>query len=80
MCRWCAWDSNQQPQDGRCRQNNGAMARLLVKVAVCGIKKWVNMWAGRAVVVAQWAEQLLPSPEDSGSKPAISNFYKEPYI
>ena len=24
--RWCAWDSNPQPYDGRCRQNHRAMA------------------------------------------------------
>ena len=24
--RWCAWDSKPGPQDGRCRQNHGAMA------------------------------------------------------
>ena len=24
--RWCAWDSNPGPQDGRRRQNHGAMA------------------------------------------------------
>ena len=24
--RWCAWDSNLGPQDGRCRQNHRAMA------------------------------------------------------
>ena len=24
--RWCAWDSNPGPQDGRRRQNRGAMA------------------------------------------------------
>ena len=28
-----------------------------------------------AVVVAQWAVQSLPIPEDLGSKPVISNFY-----
>ena len=25
-CRWCAWDLNPGPQDGRHRQNHGAMA------------------------------------------------------
>ena len=25
-CRWCAWDSNPQQHDGRCRQYQGAMA------------------------------------------------------
>jgi len=29
------------------------------------------------VVEAQLAEGLLPTPEDTGSNPAISNFYKE---
>ena len=26
MCRWCAWDSNPGPQDGRCRRNHRDMA------------------------------------------------------
>ena len=26
---WCAWDSNPGPQDGRCRQSQGAMAATL---------------------------------------------------
>ena len=26
MRRWCSWDSKAGPQDGRCRQNHGAMA------------------------------------------------------
>ena len=25
-CRWCAWDSNPEQQDGRHRRNHGAMA------------------------------------------------------
>ena len=27
--RWCAWDSNPWPQDGRRRQNHGAMATTM---------------------------------------------------
>ena len=27
--RWCAWDSNPGPQDGRCRRKQGAMAATL---------------------------------------------------
>ena len=34
-------------------------------------------WNGWAVVGAQLEAGLLPSPEDPGSNPAISNFYKK---
>ena len=39
--RWCAWDSNPGPQDGRRRRNHGAMAAtqlryLLVTTKSCG--------------------------------------------
>ena len=31
---WCAWDSNPGPQDGRRRQNHGAMAARVKKMFV----------------------------------------------
>ena len=33
--RWCAWDSNPGPQDGRHRQNHGAMAATPKNCFVC---------------------------------------------
>ena len=32
MRRWCAWDSNPGPQDGRRRQNHGAMAATHISI------------------------------------------------
>ena len=33
--RWCAWDSNPGPQDGRCRRNHGAIT--LIYLMVCSL-------------------------------------------
>ena len=47
--RWCAWDSNPGPQDGRCRQNHGALAATVNTVKSSGsvctyiLKNWVQM-------------------------------------
>ena len=30
--KWCAWDSNPGPQDGRLRRNHGAMAVMKFEV------------------------------------------------
>ena len=41
--RWCAWDSNTGPQDGRRRQNHGAMAAIHFKCIFANSKvKEVN--------------------------------------
>ena len=32
-CRWCAWDSNPRPQDGRRRWNHGALAATLRSIS-----------------------------------------------
>ena len=34
--RWCAWDLNPGPQDGRHRWNHGAMAATQILTTVCG--------------------------------------------
>ena len=47
---------------------------ILGKVFVIDCKERFTV---RPVVVAQLAERLLPKPQDPGSNPAISNFYKE---
>ena len=31
-CRWCAWDSNQWPKDGRHRQNHGAITDFIMNI------------------------------------------------
>ena len=36
-----------------------------------------NRIQNRAVVVAHSSEQSLPTPEDPGSNPTVSNFYTE---
>ena len=38
MHRWCAWDSNAQPYDGRHRRNHGAMAATIkvFLLLICG--------------------------------------------
>ena len=48
--RWCAWDSNPGPQDGRCRRNHRAMAAtpLYFKICLCPpmetfVKKWKRL-------------------------------------
>ena len=40
--RWCAWDSNLGPQDGRHRQNHGAIAATLKIFLLCDEIKTVN--------------------------------------
>ena len=40
----------------------------------------INKKTIRAVIVAQWAESVLPTPEDQGLNPAISTFIKNIYL
>ena len=38
--RWCAWDSNPGPQDGRRRRNHGAMVATPNPNAILALNKW----------------------------------------
>ena len=53
-CRWCAWDSNPGPQDGRRRRNHGAMVATFL-----GIKPEVAPMKCAFKVVAKSTLPLL---------------------
>ena len=55
-CRWCAWDSNPWPQDGRRRWNHGASAATL-----CSISHSINCFGQiKGKIAALWAGALSP--------------------
>ena len=65
-CRWCAWDLNPGLQDGRRRQNHGAMAATLgnytLSLCFCTIQVWPD---ARFFCVFWHFQQRKICPKDS---------------
>ena len=62
------------PSIFQAKSNSKLLITLKIVIPCCLSKvRSLNFWA---VVVAQLAEWLLPTPEDPGSNLAIGNFYE----
>ena len=57
-CRWCAWDWKRGPQDGRRRQNHGAMVATLLLHSLAGTLQMFNQLALEQHLVWTGAEIL----------------------
>ena len=81
--RWCAWDSNLGPQDGRRRQNHGAMAaspKLWIIFNGCSISGSSSTFGGGkdAATAANQDEDLYESIYEVIRHPSDSDFDKNP--
>ena len=76
--RYCAWESNSGPKDGRCRRDH--RARVASLIDFCILTTWrfalqpEKLTTG-TVVVAQLVERSLRTPEICSLSPVIYKFY-----